>query len=217
MSVGDDRAIWPHREPRIYGSRIFEGCFRGAEEKFLPGCLLARSGSPLPRRQAQHPRVGERSKRWTSLAILTGKEKVYGRQGCIFHAFHDSAIPGHEPRNDEHPNPRIRGSGCPRCPETSPGRADSVLVQDIPDTCLTTSRTDVSRHSRHGADAQPCRRHAWSSPPSWWRRERSPRSPRPTAFPGPGSMSSSPATETRARPRSNRALEHQEPHRPRPR
>ena len=32
----------------------------------------------------------------------------------------------HEPRHKKHPNPRFRGSGCRRCPETSQGRADRI-------------------------------------------------------------------------------------------
>lgn len=68
----------------------------------------------------------------------------------------------------------------------------SVLVQDIPDTCLTTSRTDVSRHRKQPpASVAPCRRHAWSSPPSPSSTAPSPRSSPVTASAGPGSTNSS--------------------------
>ncbi len=55
--------------------------------------------------------------------------------------------------------PTFRRSGCRRRPETSHGRGDSVLVQDIGDRCLTTSATPVPGHRRQPgrADARPCR------------------------------------------------------------
>ena len=95
-----------------------------------------------------------------------------------------------------------------------------------------TSATHVSRHRRHDVsrhrttagsllDARPCRRPAWSSPPSSVEQ-------RPVAevaatlrrVTAPGSTSSWPATEPRARPRSSPARgaprPHRARHRPRP-
>src|SRR5918994_2419462 len=74
-----------------------------------------------------------------------------------------------------------------------------------------TSATDVSRHRRHlsqvigdtlaGLDARPCRKPAWSSPPSSSTTRPPPRSPPATGCTGPGSTSSRPATRPRARRR----------------
>ena len=101
------------------------------------------------------------------------------------------------------------------------GRADSVLVQDIPDTCLTTCRTDVSRHRRQPVEPRPCRsqrrgqgprRPVWSSPPSPSRTAPSPMSSPTTASRSPGSMSCWPATAPRATPRSSHDRGDQRPH-----
>jgi transposase InsO family protein len=45
----------------------------------------------------------------------------------------------------------------PRESEPEIGSGGSVLAQDIPDTCLTTSRTDVSRHRRQPVEPRACR------------------------------------------------------------
>ncbi len=83
------------------------------------------------------------------------------------------------------PGPAFAGPGVADVLRHHIGSGGSVLVQDIPDTCLTTSRTDVSRHRRQPIEPRPCRqsrrrgrrrRPAWSSPPSPSRTAPSPRS-----------------------------------------
>ena len=90
----------------------------------------------------------------------------------------------HAPRNDKHPNPRFRGFGCRRCPETSHGRADSVLVQDIGNG-MSQDIGNRCVGSSAWLSAE-CRKPAWSSPLSSSRAAPRPRSPHLRRLPGLG-------------------------------
>ena len=97
----------------------------------------------------------------------------------------------------------------------------SVLVQDIPDTCLTTYRTDVSRHRRQPVESTHVEVTVLEGPPGHHRRSPSRTAPSPrslptTAFRSHGSMSCSPDTATRATPPSSPDPDDRTPHRTRP-
>ncbi len=96
------------------------------------------------------------------------------------------------------------GFGSPRCPETSHGRGDSVLAQDIGETCLTTSGQVCLETSVRPVPgrARPCATRlghledvAWSSPPSSPEPDPVRGRPHLRRLPGAGSVASWPAID----------------------